>query len=86
VLSLLGCHTQAWHAATALNAYDYREARYEEACLPYSTQPFCATAKARLDKFRKHALEAVSAVKSGGSAKLQLDLAAKDAKGLADVR
>jgi hypothetical protein len=85
VISITACHSQAYDAAAILNAYDFREARYEEACVPYSTKPFCATAKARLDRFRAHAKETAAAVKNGGSAKLQLDLAKKDAKGLSDV-
>ena len=82
---LYGCHSEAYKAATLLNAYDFRENRYEEKCLPYSTQPFCATAKPRLDAFRKHAQELAKAVQSGGSAKLQLDLVTKDAAGVKDV-
>lgn len=85
ILCVTGCHSQAYRAATLLNEYDYRENRYEEACLPYSTKPFCPTAKARLDGFRKHAQEMAAAVKNGGSAKLQIDLVKKDAKGLKDV-
>ncbi len=86
LLSLSGCHSAAYEAATVLNAYDYREARYEEACLPVSRMPFCQTAKPRLDLFRKHCLELAKAVQNGGSSKLQLKLAQKDAKELEDVR
>lgn len=85
LLALAGCHSQAYRAATVLNAYDYREARYEEACLPTSKAPFCATAKSRLDVARRHAQEAAKAVKNGGSAKLQIDLAESDMKALEDV-
>lgn len=84
---LVGCiHSQAYKAATVLNAYDFREARYEEGCIPFSIKPYCATAKPRLDAFRRHVVEAATAVKNGGSAKLQLDLAASDAKGLSDIK
>ncbi len=86
LLVLGGCHSAAYKAATILNAYDYREARYEEACIPVSRMPFCVTAKPRLDAFRKHAQELVRAVQNGGSSKLQLKLAQQDAKGLEDVR
>ncbi len=84
-LVTVGCHSEAYRAATVLNIYDYRESRFEEGCLPYSAKPYCATAKARLDAFRRHAQEAAAAVKNGGSAKLQLDLAEKDAKGVRDI-
>ena len=86
-LTLAGCiHTQAWKAATLLNTYDYRVNRYIEACEPFSTQAFCSTAKPRLDAFKRHVVEAATAVHNGGSAKLQIDLATKDAKGLTDVK
>ena len=88
LLLLSGCifHTQAYRAATLLNTYDYRVARYIEACEPFSTQAFCQTAKPRLDAFKRHVVEAATAVHNGGSAKLQLDLAIKDMKGLEDVK
>ena len=86
LLFLTGCfHSQAYKAATLLNEYDFRENRFEESCLPFSTQPFCQTAKPRLDKAKRHVVEAATAVHNGGSAKLQLDLAAKTLKELSDV-
>jgi hypothetical protein len=87
IVGSVGCHTQAYRAHTAMNAHLYREARFEEACLPYSTKAFCThETKLRLDAMRRHAQELAKALTLGGSAKLQLELIEEDAKGLADVK
>ena len=80
-------HGQAYKAHSLMNQHLFREARYEESCLPLSTKPYCSAAtQARLNTFRKHLLELSQAITLGGSASLQLALAEKDAAALKDVK
>lgn len=78
----LGC-APAKRVAGYQNAYDFREARYEEACVVATPPAACAAAVLELHAAEKHLHEAAKAVKNGGAMSLQLAALKADAKKLA---
>jgi hypothetical protein len=78
---LFGC-SAAKQVATAQNGYDFREARYEEACVVVTPPAECAPTVIELHAAEKHMHEAAKAVKLGGALPLQLAALKADAKKL----
>lgn len=79
---LSGCASSVKKVAGYQNNYDFREARYEEACaltkppLP----PSCHDLWAKIRAFEKHLHEAAKALQNGGPMPLQLGQLAADDK------
>lgn len=84
VLSL-GCASAAKTVATHQNSYDFREARYEEACIVATPPAECVEAFAGLRAYEKHLHEAAKALKNGGGLPLQLGAIKADGKKLAKM-
>lgn len=82
VLSL-GCASAAKTVATHQNSYDFREARYEEACIVAQPPAECIEAWKELHTYEKHLHEAAKALKNGGGMPLQLKALDRDGKALA---
>lgn len=81
--SLLGCASATKTVAGYQNGYDYRLARYMEACVVSSPSAECAPTVAELHAAEKHLHEAAVALKWGGPLPLQLGALKADAKKLA---
>ena len=82
-----GCvrFTPAYKVATAQNSYDFRLARYSEACppAPAFAPPTCLAYYKKLTESLKHLHEAAAALKAGGGLPLQLQAIKADGKALA---
>lgn len=83
LMLLFGCTSAAKTVATHQNSYDFREARYEEACVVAEPPAECIEAYAELHAYEKHLHEAAKALKNGGGLPLQLDAIKADGKKLA---
>lgn len=83
LVASLGCASAAKQVATMQNNYDFREARYEEACVVATPPSECVEAYAELHAFEKHLHEAAKALKNGGGMSLQLGAIKADDKALA---
>lgn len=80
---LFGCTSAAKRVATHQNSYDFREARYEEACVVATPPSECIEAFGELRAYEKHLHEAAKALKNGGGLPLQLQAIDADGKKLA---
>lgn len=83
LLATAGCASAAKQVATHQNSYDFREARYEEACAVAQPPSECVEAWRDLHAYEKHLHEAAKALKNGGGLPLQLKAIKADGKALA---
>lgn len=79
-VALAGCSSSTYKVATAQNVYDFRLARYDEACHVQDFPAWCSDYQKKLNAFEKHLHEAAVALKWGGGMPLQLDQLKQDEK------